>query len=210
MNKAVILAGGSLLALLSTATFAQSELDDSHYRALAIKVGASRLKTDITRDKDFQLNGRALSIDYTSEKNHWTSNKDLYIGFLASLDIHYHSKKKSDTDVLYQVEEVSTVTFNLAPKISYMLTDRTALYGFAGASYANLKMQDFTKKPVKDSDKTSVSGLGYLWGVGLRYQLPNRFEFSGELRGNHNNVDGSIGDGKSDVYGLFAGIGYRF
>lgn|GEM_PF-3489711 len=204
----VVLISASLLASFSYSAHA-SEAQKN--RAFSIKYGASKLKTDVTGDQNFELYGRALSLDYTSESNKWTENKDLYLGYVASMDVHYNSKKKEDNHAIYQVEEVSSLTFNWAPKLSYMLSEKTALYTFAGLSYGVLKAQEYTKTNANtDALKDTVSGWGYLWGFGARYQLDNNFEFGGEVRANHLKVDNDARSGEADLYGFFLTAGYRF
>ncbi|SON53391.1 outer membrane beta-barrel protein [Vibrio tapetis] len=200
-----------LVSFSSHAESGQQEQKNQKERAFTIKFGGSKLKTDVTGDKNFELYGRSLAFDYTSESNKWTDNKNVYLGYLASLDVHYNSKKKADNQAVYQVEEVSSLIGSFAPKLSYMVTQQTALFAYAGVSYGALKEQDYKKTPGSlASERDAVTGWGYLWGFGARYELDNNFEFGAEFRSSHLNVDNDERSGKADLYGLFATAGYRF
>ncbi|MDN3680760.1 outer membrane beta-barrel protein [Vibrio tapetis subsp. quintayensis] len=208
---AILISSALLISFSSQAESDAQAQTAKKERAFTIKFGGSKLKTDVTGDKDFELYGRSLAFDYTSESNKWTDNKDLYLGYLASLDVHYNSKKKEDNHAIYQVEEVSSLIGSFAPKVSYMVTQQTALFAYAGVSYGALKEQDYKKTPGSvASEKEAVSGWGYLWGFGARYELDNNFEFGGEFRASHLSVDNDKRSGKADLYGLYATAGYRF
>ncbi|WP_200767571.1 outer membrane beta-barrel protein [Vibrio nigripulchritudo] len=181
------------------------------YHLFTAKVGGSSFQSKVAAVGDYELAGRALSLDYSRMTSSWTKSQKLHLGVSFSGDIHYNSKKKSDTSKLYEVEEISSLTLNLAPKVSYSLTECVEIYGIAGLSYGFVEALEYKKTSVVDKDsKPRAKGAGYVWSVGASYKLDNDFEFGAELRGNHLTLkkDGKQGD--ADLYGMFVTMGYQF
>ncbi|PKF78910.1 hypothetical protein CW749_14455 [Vibrio sp. vnigr-6D03] len=208
LKKQFALVFASAVALSSHAS---AEPRPEAYQLFTAKVGGSSFQSKVASVGDYELVGRSLSLEYSRMTSSWTEAEDIYLGVALSGDIHYNSKKKSDTSSLYEVEEISSVVLNAAPKITYSLTDCIDIYGSAGLSYGYVEALEYKKTLTVDKDsKPKAKGFGYMWAIGSSYRLDNNFEFGTELRGNHLSLKKDGKEGDANLYALYVTMGYEF
>ncbi|MBD1558682.1 porin family protein [Vibrio sp. S9_S30] len=190
---------------------AGAEVRPETYQLFTAKVGGSRFHSQVASVGDYELVGRSLSLEYSRMTSIWTEENDVYLGVSFSGDIHYNSKKKSDTPSLYEVEEISSLVLNVAPKITHSLTDRIDIYGAAGLSYGYVEALEYKKTLTVDKDsKPKAKGAGYMWAIGSSYRLHNNFEFGAELRGNKLALKKVDKKGDANLYAFYVTMGYEF